>query len=179
MFEKKLRVLLYNGSRGTLLVCSMLAFCIALVLTSEAVSEESDHQPAVFKIEPAKSEFARGEDVLVTFTLTNTSKGPLTVNSRFLVNYHFYSEQEVVISLIGPNGLTRPLIPVVDAGVPLANQFETLSPGASTTTSYLLTGNFDINQSGTYRISASYTNRYAQGWIGAIQSSEESFVVEQ
>ena len=163
----------------TLVKRNILSVCmLTIALTMHSPTAQADDDVVRFAVEPTKTEYASDEAVLVTFRLTNISQQELRVNARFLVNYHFYSEQEVVITLLGPDDAPLRLIPVVDAGTPSSDQFILLKPGEGTEKEYSLSGSFDLSAKGAYRLSANYTNRYEDAWIGTAQSAEVTFDVQ-
>lgn len=157
-------------------ICALL-LCVSANARAENFTYSSD-TPLIFSVVPAKQTFDTGEDVTVRFVLTNTSPQSLTVNARFLVNYHHYSEQEIVVHLRGPDGQPLTFIPAITAGMPNTDYFISLAPGASTAKNYNLSRDFAVSMIGTYRIKASYTNRYEPGWFGAIASEENVFSIK-
>jgi len=101
----------------------------------------------------------------------------MTVNARFLVNYHVYSEHEVVFYITRPDGTEARFLPVVFAGSPERRFFETLTAGGSAERTVDLRTWFDLSTPGTYRVFAGYWNRYEPGWQGQVYSAATSFEV--
>lgn len=154
------------------------SFWIALLLFGTAVPASAEFVkkgPLSFEIELAAKEFAVGVPVPLTVRLTNVSDTPVTVNARFLVNYHIFSEHEVVIHLTGPGKETLYYVPQVFAGEPSEEHFTVLAPGQSVDREIDLNADFDLPGKGKYRVFATYYNPYAPGWEGQLISSRKTF----
>ncbi|MFC1482642.1 hypothetical protein ACFL56_00110 [Candidatus Margulisiibacteriota bacterium] len=127
--------------------------------------------PVSLTINTEKNTYNQNEKIVCNLALTNTTSENITVNTRFLVNYHLYSEHEVVFYITGPDGKEKLLQPVIFAGLPGPWYFQKVEPGVSKNKKYNLTENFNLTATGNYTISAHYNNRYQDGWVGRVDSN--------
>lgn len=116
-----------------------------------------------------KSEYTAEEPISATFILRNNGKQAVWVNKRFF----FASEEapkekkEVCAVITAPSGNKLPFKFPYETGVPKSDYFELLEPGKETKSEFPrnLKGNFEFQESGTYKIKVTYQNVYG-GEIG-------------
>jgi hypothetical protein len=150
--------------------------CLAILFII-LISSTAFAAPLKFAIVTNKPLYFSGDDVICKMYLKNLSTENVTVNTRFLVNWHTYSEHEVLFYMTGPGGREIRLIPVVFAGMPGSEYYKTLKPGGFVMEKFNLSKNFNLKKKGKYKMYATYYNQYKPCWTGLIESNTVEFEV--
>lgn len=149
-----------------------------LIGTGKAQSQELE-----FSIRLDKTSFTKGEAVRCTMTIKNTSKKPLVVNSRLLVNLP-NGPHEVSLLISDPDNHLVIFTSLVRASFQ-SDEFVNLAPGASASTGYTISNDFDFTKAGAYSIVAYYENKsdpppsqnMKPAWKGTLVSNKTSFSI--
>jgi len=119
---------------------------------------ESDRRKIPLEVAvKARSEYARGETIQVTITVTNLFDQPVLLNTRMLVN-HLLLPGEVAFRIIGPDGKKCEIQRLVTPLTVSADDFVIVPRGMSVQRSIDLADLYPITKKGVYQVQAIYHN---------------------
>lgn len=135
-------------------------------------------------VELSQAEYGVDGEVPVRVLLVNDGDDPVTVNDRFAVSSPG-GPGELTFSVISPSGERLPFGARVNLGRAGADNVATIAPVGFVGTTIDLVDYFDMGESGTYRVSASYRSvgdseevddvgPPAGVWTGTVGSDEVS-----
>ena len=126
-----------------------------------------------------KTSYAGGEPVMLTFTLNNTGREPVWVNTRFYLSSKTAPEddREVYLILTSPSGKELPCTFSYPTGFPKTDYFVRLEPGQEASSEHPrdVRGFFELKEPGTYTLQAVYHNVFgAELGLDAVKGPLES-----
>jgi hypothetical protein len=141
-------------------------------------------------LEPSQDAFDVDDDMPLRVRLVNDGDDPVKVNGRLAVSSDD-GAGELTFSVVGPSGEPLPFGSRVNLGRPGPDDVATISPTRFVGVTIDLVDYFNLDEPGTYRISATYRSSAggengeeegeglpADVWTGEVTSDEVSIEVQ-
>jgi hypothetical protein len=133
-----------------------------------------------------KKKVTPGELPEATVILSNEGRRELLVNARLLSVPEGSPDTigEIIFSIDGPPGSLNLTVFSVNAGRAKVQDFARLMPGETLVKSYDLRKYFRFTDPGVYKASVTYRNvieisfEEMDGWVGQLNSNEETFEIQ-
>lgn len=170
---------------------SVLVFSIALLSLACSGAPEAagrERGPLKFEVLFDQPTYTGADPIRISFKLTNVSKEPIWVNTRFYLSSPKVSNRhrEVALEVTGPDGKELPCKYEHETGLPRSDLFQRLDPGGEVVSdnSRYFKGYYDVQDAGTYTVTASYKNVYGEElgldvYKSLVISKPVTFVIEQ
>jgi hypothetical protein len=142
---------------------SLLAFLsVALLIAAPIPAVAGKRAQFEFRVSLDKSTYARTDPIQLTFTLKNTGKQPVWVNTRFYLSSKTVppDDREVYLTMTAPSGKELECTFTYPTGFPKTDYFKLLEPGqeVSAESPRNLRSFFTVEEAGAYRVTATYHN---------------------
>jgi hypothetical protein len=141
----------------------------------------------IFRMHPDRAEYRLGEDIPISFSLTNADSSVFYVNKRFVVNAENtpLDAREVYLNVTPPSKLGLPFLASIEVADPTKDCFVRLEPGATVYSErpFLLNKWYEITEIGKYTVEGTYENHYGpqlgyqDAWMGKIRGEPVEFEV--
>ena len=150
----------------------LLVVGVAVLLpaaSAAARSRDRAHAPAPtasieFRASFDRETYGRADPLQVTFHLKNTGTQPVWVNTRFYLAAETAAPEsrDVFLKVTAPSGAEVPCTFSHRTGLPKSEYFQLLAPGQDASSEHPrdLRAFFDLKETGTYRVVATYANAF-------------------